>query len=368
MTAARSGSAYRHASKLRPGARGGSEDSFYAKNAAAAADSPSSARRGTLQPRVRGLGGDGQHERCRVPARPATLLPNGQVLAAGGDDNGIQTNNTSDIYDAASQKWTALANLPIGRLEHTATLLPNGKILVVGGNTNTEETSSELISYSEYNPPNASLQPTITTIAGTAATAAVTVTPGSSVTVSGTLFTGASEGSGGDAYQNSAANLPRVYLRPNDSGPTNASSSIVDLSTSVYLSSFSATNLTFILPSNTGPGYYNLWVQANAVPSAFASLQVSPSPPPVCTYPGGGANAFTFTNNPLVAGQNVVRAVHVSELQTDIASLRTDAGLSTWVWVDPTPSANKSVVRAVDINDLRNALIPVYSTCGQGAP
>ncbi len=58
----------------------------------------------------------------------ATLLPNGQVLVAGG------FNYTDLIYAwLYNGKWTMTGSLATARHAHTATLLRNGKVLVAGG-------------------------------------------------------------------------------------------------------------------------------------------------------------------------------------------------------------------------------------------
>jgi hypothetical protein len=59
----------------------------------------------------------------------ATLLPNGKVLVAGGDDVG----SSAELYDPETGTWTATGSLGNARASHTATLLPNGKVLVAGG-------------------------------------------------------------------------------------------------------------------------------------------------------------------------------------------------------------------------------------------
>lgn len=62
-----------------------------------------------------------------------TLLPNGKVLVAGGE-NGHGTYTTSaELYDPTTAAWTNTGSLNIARYMHTATLLPNGKVLVTGG-------------------------------------------------------------------------------------------------------------------------------------------------------------------------------------------------------------------------------------------
>ena len=65
----------------------------------------------------------------------ATLLPNGKVLIAGGNDSTIL--KSAEVYDPASGEWTPTGNMKSAREAHTATLLPNGKVLVVGGRNGT---------------------------------------------------------------------------------------------------------------------------------------------------------------------------------------------------------------------------------------
>ena len=62
----------------------------------------------------------------------ATLLPNGNVLAAGGYGNGVVL-MSAEIYDSATGTWTPTGNLLARRADHTATLLPDNKVLVAGG-------------------------------------------------------------------------------------------------------------------------------------------------------------------------------------------------------------------------------------------
>ncbi len=64
----------------------------------------------------------------------ATMLPNGQVLVAGGITGGPVL-NSAELYDPATGTWRATGVLNIARGEHTATLLPNGQVLVAGGIT-----------------------------------------------------------------------------------------------------------------------------------------------------------------------------------------------------------------------------------------
>ncbi|OLD25761.1 MAG: hypothetical protein AUJ04_07145 [Acidobacteria bacterium 13_1_40CM_3_55_6] len=62
----------------------------------------------------------------------ATLLPNGKVLVAGGSQNDGSF-NTSELYDPATGTWSFTGTLNTARESHTATLLPNGKVLIAAG-------------------------------------------------------------------------------------------------------------------------------------------------------------------------------------------------------------------------------------------
>src|SRR5205814_5714673 len=62
----------------------------------------------------------------------ATVLPNGQVLVAGGYD-GTNSLASAEVYDPIAGTWTKTGSLGIARKGHTATVLPNGKVLVAGG-------------------------------------------------------------------------------------------------------------------------------------------------------------------------------------------------------------------------------------------
>jgi hypothetical protein len=61
----------------------------------------------------------------------ATLLPNGTVLIAGGDNHGDLA--SVELYDPVAGTFTATGSMSTIRVDHTATLLPNGMVLVAGG-------------------------------------------------------------------------------------------------------------------------------------------------------------------------------------------------------------------------------------------
>ncbi len=62
----------------------------------------------------------------------ATLLPNGNVLVAGG---GIRNQETAvaELYLTKSNRWVSAGSMTVPRGNHTATLLMDNRVLVVGG-------------------------------------------------------------------------------------------------------------------------------------------------------------------------------------------------------------------------------------------
>ena len=62
----------------------------------------------------------------------ASLLPNGNVLVAGGSVGG-NVSDSAEIYDPSMGLWSATTPLLTPRYGHAATVLANGNVLVVGG-------------------------------------------------------------------------------------------------------------------------------------------------------------------------------------------------------------------------------------------
>jgi Flp pilus assembly secretin CpaC len=62
----------------------------------------------------------------------ATLLPNGQVLVAGGSTLSTAF-SSAELYDPATGTWKSTSPMNSVRRDATATMLPNGKVLVAGG-------------------------------------------------------------------------------------------------------------------------------------------------------------------------------------------------------------------------------------------
>lgn len=80
----------------------------------------------------------------------ATLLPNGQVLVAGGSYNDPALHNlaSAELFNPADGSWTFTWAMGAVRSNHTATPLPDGRVLVAGGWSDT----GILASAEFYNP------------------------------------------------------------------------------------------------------------------------------------------------------------------------------------------------------------------------
>jgi hypothetical protein len=63
------------------------------------------------------------------------LLPDGKLLVAGGMSAAAAGTalNTAELWDPATQKWTALPPMAHKRMNPAACVLPSGRVAVVGG-------------------------------------------------------------------------------------------------------------------------------------------------------------------------------------------------------------------------------------------
>jgi Kelch motif len=93
---------------------------------------------------------------CR-PGSTATLLGNGDVLVTGGfsyaEDAGYQsTTPAALLYDPATNVWTKTGSMSTGRVYQTASLLPDGQVLVAGGENVAKIKRTILASAELYTP------------------------------------------------------------------------------------------------------------------------------------------------------------------------------------------------------------------------
>jgi hypothetical protein len=80
----------------------------------------------------------------------ATLLPNGQVLIAGGMHD-LAPIRSASLYDPASNSWIELPNMTDSRCGQGAVLLSTGKVLLVGGGCGWSE-AMQNAGAEEYDP------------------------------------------------------------------------------------------------------------------------------------------------------------------------------------------------------------------------
>lgn len=74
----------------------------------------------------------------RYDANISSVLPNGTVLVAGGN-NSSDYSSTAEIFDPSTGTFTSTGNMTTSRSVFTSTPLTNGKVLIVGGSTYTAE-------------------------------------------------------------------------------------------------------------------------------------------------------------------------------------------------------------------------------------
>jgi len=134
----------------------------------------------------------------------AILLPNGDVLIAGGH-NGTTSIADVEIYDPDAGAWTVVGYMNIGRSGPSLSFLPNGKILAVGSGDNTTEVFDSGVSFDEL------WRPVIYTINSP-------IEMGEALQLTGANFIGSHEASGGSNYQSSATNFPLVWLFSTQTG------------------------------------------------------------------------------------------------------------------------------------------------------
>jgi hypothetical protein len=84
----------------------------------------------------------------------ATLLDDGSVLVAGAVCSGsgsVYPDNTAELYDPSTGTWKATGSMNVARVYTAATLLPNGQVLIAGGNpTSSGGTSAELYDHGHW--------------------------------------------------------------------------------------------------------------------------------------------------------------------------------------------------------------------------
>ena len=82
----------------------------------------------------------------------ATLLSDGRVLIAGGDDAGSHAVASAELYDPTTGTFSPTGPMTTARGFHTATLLEDGRVLMVGGDNAAWSSGPFLASAELYDP------------------------------------------------------------------------------------------------------------------------------------------------------------------------------------------------------------------------
>lgn len=86
----------------------------------------------------------------------AVLLPDGRALIMGGTAFGSNNLDSAELYDPVAGTWTYTANMSVARGFFDPVVLPNGKVLVAGGRAPVFETDSAEL----YDPATGTWAPT----------------------------------------------------------------------------------------------------------------------------------------------------------------------------------------------------------------
>ena len=74
----------------------------------------------------------------------ATLLPDGDVLIAGGEERDNESLMHAELFHVKSLSFQPTGSMHHARISHTATLLNDGRVLIVGGYADSISARAEL--------------------------------------------------------------------------------------------------------------------------------------------------------------------------------------------------------------------------------
>jgi hypothetical protein len=167
-----------------------------------------------------------------------TLLASGQALVAGGASGGWGVCNdltSAELYDSSTGTWFLTGSLTVPRIQHTATILPNGQVLAAGGH----DCEGNILSSAElYTPPPVAALSTTSLTFGVQLVGTRSAAQTATLTNAGTTtLTISSIAASGDFLQknNCGSSLPagesctiRIAFTPTDKGTRTGNVMITD--------------------------------------------------------------------------------------------------------------------------------------------
>ena len=108
----------------------------------------------------------------------ATLLADGRVLIAGGEDQNGNPVAAAELYDPQTGKFTQTGSMATAREYATATRLSDGRVLVAGGTTGSGTVEQAYSSAELFDPTLGSFAPAGTMTVARYSAAAVLMTDG----------------------------------------------------------------------------------------------------------------------------------------------------------------------------------------------
>jgi uncharacterized repeat protein (TIGR03803 family) len=153
-----------------------------------------------------------------------------------------------------------------------------------------------------------------------------------------------------------------VFLGTTSSGGTTVSGTVYQINSTG--TTYSVLH-NFAPPTGVGP-YVGLTKVGNTTYYGTTYLTSN------VTFEAGGSvfrmrvPAVAFTDDPLVAGTTVIKAVHITELRSRIDVVRAAFGLGGYPYTGDVSVG--TTIQAVHINDLRTALAQAYTAAGRTPP
>lgn len=82
----------------------------------------------------------------------STLLPNGNILLAGGQSGDSTIGQSAEVYDHLTSSFSAISSMTYRRANHTSSLLQDGRVLIAGGFSSAYDWTSSVAPAELFDP------------------------------------------------------------------------------------------------------------------------------------------------------------------------------------------------------------------------